>query len=69
MRRISYFIIGSIFGGVLGGAVVLLFAPGSGDETRTAIKERIVKIIKEFHTAFQERKTELEQELKDLSHS
>jgi gas vesicle protein len=64
MNRAMKFLIGSIMGGIIGATAAILLAPGSGDETRTAIKYRIEQLTTEFKSAMQERKEELEAELR-----
>jgi len=68
MGKTSNFILGAIFGGILGAAAAILLAPGSGDETKTAIRERVNHLAKEFNIAMQERRQELEAELKEFKH-
>lgn len=68
MGKTSKFILGAIFGGILGAAAAILLAPGSGDETKTAIRERVNQLAKEFKIAMQERRQELEAELKEFKH-
>ena len=66
MRKVSRFILGAIFGGMLGSTLVLLFAPGSGDETRAAIQQRITEIKNQMQKAINEKKADLEEELEIL---
>lgn len=55
--------LGAIFGGFLGSAVVLLFAPGSGNETRAALCEKYASMKVEFENAIAEKRAALESEL------
>ena len=57
------FVMGAIMGGILGGAIVLLLAPGSGNETRTAIQQRLIEIKQQMRKAIDERQAFLEEEL------
>jgi gas vesicle protein len=66
MGKAGKFFLGAIFGGILGAAAAILLAPGSGDETRNSLKERVNHLAKEFKIAMQERKQELEAELKEF---
>ncbi|MGB9639277.1 MAG: YtxH domain-containing protein [Anaerolineales bacterium] len=40
----SAFLAGLIFGGLIGAAVALLYAPQSGEETRTIIREKSIEL-------------------------
>ena len=40
----SAFLAGFIFGGLIGAAVALLYAPQSGEETRTIIREKSIEL-------------------------
>lgn len=66
MSRTMKFLVGSVLGGILGATAAILLAPGSGDETRTAFKYRIEQLTNEFKSAMQERKEELEAELRQF---
>lgn len=66
MRKVSRFILGAIFGGMLGSTLVLLLAPGSGDETRAAIQQRLAEIKNQMQKAVNEKKADLEEELEIL---
>jgi len=68
MGKTSKFILGAISGGILGAVAAILLAPGSGNETKTAIRERVNHLANEFKLAMQERKQELETELKEFKH-
>ena len=63
MRKAVRFVMGAIMGGILGGAIVLLLAPGSGNETRTAIQQRLIEIKQQMRKAIDERQAFLEEEL------
>jgi hypothetical protein len=64
MSRAMKFLIGSVMGGILGATAAILLAPGSGEETRNAVKYRIEQMTDEFQSAVQQRKEELEAELR-----
>ena len=66
MRKVIRFLSGAIMGGVLGGAAVLLLAPGSGSETRSAIMRRVSILRQEMRAAMREKRAELEEELANL---
>ena len=44
INRTGSFLTGMLFGSLVGGTVALLFAPQSGEETRTVIKEKGLEI-------------------------
>ena len=66
MKKAFRFILGAIMGGMLGSTIVLLFAPGSGDETRTAIQQRISELRVQLQKAMDERRSVLEEEVEKL---
>lgn len=43
-RKAGAFMTGAIFGSLVGAAVALLYAPQSGEETRTVIKDKSIEI-------------------------
>lgn len=65
MNKAIKFILGAIFGGIVGGTAALLLAPSSGDETLNLIKERFSKVQEEIKAAIREKKVELETELEN----
>lgn len=65
MRKAVSFLLGAILGGFMGGAIVLLLAPGSGKETQTAIRERISNLRVELENAIAEKRAALESELQE----
>lgn len=66
MRRILGFIFGAILGGLVGAALALLFAPESGPELRTQIRERLSALGTEVRQAATSRRIELQQRLETL---
>jgi gas vesicle protein len=66
MRRILNVFVGFISGAVVGAALALLFAPSSGQSTRTSIQDSINQMEREIRLAAKERRTELEQQLAAL---
>ena len=66
MRKVIRFLSGAIMGGVLGGAAVLLLAPGSGSETRAALMQMVTALQEEMRAAMREKRAELEEELENL---
>ncbi|HHE40923.1 MAG TPA: YtxH domain-containing protein [Candidatus Cloacimonetes bacterium] len=63
MNRTLKFVFGAILGGILGSAIVLLYAPASGEESRLAIREKFSKYTEQLQTAVQEKREELKREL------
>jgi gas vesicle protein len=63
MRKFGSFILGAVFGGLLGSAVILLLAPGNGNETQNAIRERFTNLRIELGNAIAEKRSALEAEL------
>jgi gas vesicle protein len=58
--------VGTFLGGIVGSGVVLLLAPGSGIETRTAINEKFLMLRSELAKSISEKRVVLESELKEL---
>lgn len=67
MRKTIRFIQGAILGGVLGGVVVLLFTPGSGEDTRSAILGQFTQTKQQIHSAIEQRKKELQEEFESYT--
>ena len=61
MKKFSRFLLGVLFGALLGSSIALLLTPESGDETREKIINRFQTIKNQFQQAMLERRTELEQ--------
>ena len=55
MRKVIDFVVGLLFGGLVGATLGLLLAPRSGLETRQLFRERINEIIEEAKQAAAER--------------
>jgi len=66
MRRVFSFIIGATIGGLIGGAVGLLFAPASGTEMRTQITDRTQVFANEIRQAASTKRIELQERLEIL---
>lgn len=65
MGKAGSFLLGAILGGILGGATILLLAPGSGKETQSAIRERFTNLRIELKNAIAEKRLALESELQE----
>jgi gas vesicle protein len=63
MRKVIDFVVGLLFGGLVGATLGLLLAPRSGLDTRQLVKERINEVIEEAKRAAAERRLELEARL------
>jgi gas vesicle protein len=50
MKSLGSFVAGLLAGAAIGGAIALLFAPGSGKETREKLKLKLSDLEKEFET-------------------
>ena len=66
MSKTNNWIIGAIIGGVVGSLLATLYAPYSGLELRTRIKDYIQNVQDEVQQAGNERRLELETELEKL---
>ncbi len=73
MKRLSYWLIGLLAGGVIGATAGLLLAPASGKETRERIIGYSHQAASEIRLAAEHKRQELEAELvrlkKGISHS
>ena len=65
MRKVGSFVLGAILGGLLGGASILLLAPGSGTDTQKVIRERLMNLKVELNKAMTEKRAALESELEE----
>jgi len=63
MKTASNFFTGILIGGIGGGILGLLFAPGKGSETREAIRQNLEGVSGQFKQAMEQRKQELEKEI------
>ena len=66
MRRIMNFVLGTILGGLISSALVLLFTPSSGSELRQQITDLANKTYEDVRQAGEQRRDELQLELLDL---
>lgn len=66
MKKFFYLLSGTILGGLIGSALALLFAPTSGTELRRQFSGHIANIREEVSKAAQEKRQELEGQLKNL---
>lgn len=66
MQRVFGFLLGSVAGALIGGAVALLMAPASGEKLRNQIRGRSLGFVDEVKGAAEARRIELEQRLAEL---
>lgn len=66
MRKFLSFSIGFFTGAVVVGVITLLFAPDSGAGIRESIKDSLLQTKNEISSAAQQKRLELEAELKKL---
>lgn len=66
MHKIFNFLMGMVVGGLVGGTVGLLLAPLSGEEVRTQLQERTIRLRDDIKAVAEERRAELERELAAL---
>jgi len=66
MKKMFSFLNGFVSGALVGGLVMLLFTPDSGEGFRESIKEKILNLKNEISDAAQEKRVELESELTKL---
>ncbi|MHB8134253.1 MAG: YtxH domain-containing protein [Anaerolineaceae bacterium] len=66
MKKMFSFLNGFISGALVGGLVMLLFTPDSGEGFRDSVKEKILNLKNEISDAAQEKRVELESELTKL---
>lgn len=66
MKKFGSAMLGAVLGAIVGSAVVLLFAPASGEETRQEIGNYFVNLKDEVQRAADEKRAELEGQLEAL---
>jgi len=66
MRKFGNMFFGAILGGLVGSALALLFAPESGEKTRSEIENYFKSIKDEIIHAADEKRAELEEQLQKL---
>ncbi len=66
MRRLLNFLTGAIFGGLVGAALALILTPSSGEQLRGNIQSRYIELRDEVQQAADTRRTELEEQLREL---
>lgn len=66
MRATLSFIVGVMFGGMIGAVAGLVLAPYAGEETRERIRSNVEEIINEGRSAAEARRHELESQLETM---
>ncbi len=66
MRGTVSFVLGIMFGGMIGAVAGLVLAPYAGEETRERIRANVEEIINEGRQAAESRRSELESQLEQL---
>lgn len=66
MRKFGNLFLGAVLGGLVGSALALLFAPESGEKTRSEIESYFKNIKEEIIRAADEKRAELEEQLQKL---
>ncbi|MEE4194617.1 MAG: YtxH domain-containing protein [Anaerolineae bacterium] len=66
MKKVGFFTLGAIIGGLLAGIAVLLLTPMSGNDLRQEIKVQSDKLINDVKQASFDRQEELKAELENL---
>ncbi len=63
MHKLFKFVLGMLFGAIIGSTVTLLLAPAPGAEVQDKIRTRFQELIEEGRKAAAERRAELERQL------
>ena len=66
MRNILAFVAGAMCGAIVGAVAALLLAPMSGSEMQEQARKRIDTVIEEGRKAADERRAELEKQLRQM---
>ena len=66
MRQVFNFFVGILVGGLVGATVAILLAPVSGEEVRTQLQERSIRLKDDIKAVAETRRAELERELSAL---
>jgi gas vesicle protein len=65
-KEVSSFFTGFFIGALVGGAAALLFAPQSGEETRTQIRERSIELREKAEATYGDVVTKIEESTEEL---
>ena len=67
MNRVFSFMAGAISGALVGGVVVVLFTPASGEELKQGMVDRWNLALEEAQQAMEQRRIELETQYREAS--
>jgi gas vesicle protein len=65
-KEVSSFFTGFFIGALVGGAAALLYAPQSGEETRTQIRERSIELREKAEATYGDIVSKIEESTEDL---
>jgi gas vesicle protein len=68
MGSILAFAAGAMCGGIVGAVAALFLTPMSGDNVRAQARRRFEEIVEEGKRAADQRRSELEHQLRDMQH-
>jgi gas vesicle protein len=66
MRKIGFFLFGSMLGGLIGAGIALLFTPTSGSEIRGNIRSYTLHTVDEVKNAALQKRDELQHQLEQM---
>ena len=66
MRKIGYFLFGSLLGSLIGAGIALLFSPTSGSEIRGNIRSYTMHTVDEVKNAALQKRDELQKQLEQM---
>ena len=66
MSRLFNFFVGMLMGSLVGATVAILLTPASGEDLRTQIQERSIRLKDDIKAVAEARRAELERELNTL---
>ncbi len=69
MRKLMSLLVGLGVGSTIGAILIALFSPVSAEEFRARLKEHYERALKAGQQASEQRRAELEQELKEMRES
>ena len=66
MSRLFNFFVGMLMGSLVGATVAILLTPASGEDLRTQLQERSIRLKDDIKAVAESRRAELERELNTL---
>ena len=67
MKKLINFFLGALLGAAIGGILAILFAPGIGSDTRSALIQKFNEVSFQVRQSMEQRRKELEQEIQKLT--